>query len=232
MSHRIMVFLFASFALTVGACQPSNPVTGSSSSPSPAPTAMPRASASASPTATPASTPAPAAVPSPSARPLQGAHLSFRERTIDWDTLGASEKARFIVQDFDGRKLVAQFDPKELARGGEFEFHWDAPPPEIPLDPGIDLGFNAKINLVPSDGVGSAIGLATFPAAFFELRPENNATQNVGRMSDGSLAQGSLQYHLRPVGLNNPGWTESTDVVIAYQITLGPTIAYHYRLVR
>ena len=229
-----MVLLFASFALTVGACQPGDPPIASSPTPSPTPTATPRSSVSPAPmpTAAPAASPTPTATPTPSPTPLQGAHLTFRERTIDWGTLNAGEKSSFIVQDFDGRKLVAQFDLKEIARGGEFEFHWDLPPAEIPLDPGIDLGFNAKINLVPSDGVSSSISLATYPAAFFELRPENNVTQNVGRMSDGSLTQGNLQYHLRPVGLSNNGWNENTDVIIAYQINHGPTIEYHYRLVR
>jgi hypothetical protein len=184
-------------------------------------------------TATPTAVPT-VSTPVPTASPVikAGRTLSYTGTTVDWGSLNAAEKARWKVQDFDNRRLVVQFDPEHLDRGGEFEFTWDKPPAEIGVDDTFTLSITGKINAVPENFVAGAINVSFSPNGFYEASPADSVSQNTGRLSHGELDQGTKQIRLKATGLKNLGYNESYKYSIYYYTGGGPTISYNYQMIK
>jgi hypothetical protein len=234
----IKILTLSVFLLT-GCPQPDTVINSPSPaarSPGPSATAVPSAllplTATPLPIGVPAVTPKPP-VPTTIKPPKKTNYIKFDDRTIDWGTLSAAEKARFSTQDFDNRRLVYAEKPSELAASGEFEFTWDAPPDEISVDESATININTKNLITPENKtISSKIDISYKGAGFFEAYPADIVSQSVGWVGN-TLIYGTAKIRLKPVGIDNPTvWKDDAKISIYVAVAHGPTVYYNYKIIR
>jgi hypothetical protein len=237
MKKKYVKFLLACALIFTSNCVITNPQTGETTvvdpfsditaSPTPSRTGTTDSSAAPDPTAVPQT-----AVPTPIAVP-QGGIIQFTGKTVDWQTLGSAEKARFKVQDFNGNRLVYVENPNDPEGSGEFELKWTEPEKtDYSVNETINMSISTKNLVIPENQNVSSYLSITATGDFFDISPkEGSVAQAVGWVG-ASPVEGTKQISFRPAGLNRDNWKNNDEIKIIISIAHGPFIYYNYRVIK
>ncbi len=122
-----------------------------------------------------------------------GAVMAFKETTVTWDTEDPLYTGKYVVIDVPNRKIVFQDNPNEVAKYGEMEVTWDAPPETITEGFQFPLNYGVAITKTPTWMAGIGIRVSYSPVWYFTEPNGNPGEVWAGMNGNVELVPGSTK---------------------------------------